>query len=242
MSKKIEKGPERINPELVAVPIGALRTDPGNTRRHDRRSIEAIKASLDKFGQHKPVIVRKDGTVLAGNGTLTAAQELGWKRIGRTVFDGSETEALALAIADNRSAELSTWDEDALAKALESLNQQTAGFDPTKLGFEETEFLKLLSRLAPPDLAPAPAGDVAPLGQLEDGITTQPSPDDITTVRVVQVFLQQAQQADFQAKLVALAKHFGTDSVSDTIIRVVNEAHAGLPVASTSVPAEEPLA
>jgi len=58
-----------------------LSLDPANVRKHDRRNLDAIKASLRKFGQQKPIVVDTKGIVLAGNGTLTAAKELGWSEI-----------------------------------------------------------------------------------------------------------------------------------------------------------------
>ena len=61
--------------------IESLLPDPSNVRRHDQRNIDTIKASLAKFGQQKPIVVGHDGVVIAGNGTMQAAQELGWESI-----------------------------------------------------------------------------------------------------------------------------------------------------------------
>src|SRR5690554_4033428 len=87
-------------------PIGDLTADPANVRKHSTRNLEAIKASLKRFGQQKPIVVDGNGVVIAGNGTLEAARSLGWTHIEivRTELTGSE--AVAFAIADNRTAEL----------------------------------------------------------------------------------------------------------------------------------------
>lgn len=128
---------ERIN-------VAELSLDPSNVRKHDRKNLDAIKASLRKFGQQKPIVVDAKGIVLAGNGTLTAAKELGWTEIEitRTTLQG--VEATAFAIADNRSAELAEW-EDSLADVLKSLAK--ADVDLAELGFDENALAKISSDL-----------------------------------------------------------------------------------------------
>jgi len=120
--------------------VAELSLDPSNVRKHDRKNLDAIKASLRKFGQQKPIVVDAKGIVLAGNGTLTAAKELGWTEIEitRTTLQG--VEATAFAIADNRSAELAEW-EDSLADVLKSL--QDADVDLADLGFAKGDLDKI---------------------------------------------------------------------------------------------------
>jgi DNA modification methylase len=103
------------------VPIADLRQDPQNARSHDRRNLDAIKESLVKFGQVLPVVVR-DGQLVGGNATTQAALELGWTHLDATPADHlSAEEAVALAIALNRTAELASWDAGVLVDALAGL-------------------------------------------------------------------------------------------------------------------------
>ena len=60
--------------------IEDLHFDPANVRKHDEKNLEAIKSSLLRFGQQKPIVVDGKGIVIAGNGTLTAAKALGWEK------------------------------------------------------------------------------------------------------------------------------------------------------------------
>ena len=121
--------------KVETVKIDSLTFDPANVRKHDEKNLAAIKASLNRFGQQKPIVVDANGVVRAGNGTLAAAKALGWKeiRIVRSSLAGSE--ATAYAIADNRSAELAEWDDDALAQTLAALQieddalAEATGFD-----------------------------------------------------------------------------------------------------------------
>ncbi len=107
--------------KIERVKIDELTADPANVRKHNEKNISAIKASLKRFGQQKPIVVDADGIVRAGNGTLAAAIALGWTHIDihRTELRGAE--ATAYAIADNRTAELAEWDEAALAQQLAGL-------------------------------------------------------------------------------------------------------------------------
>lgn len=124
------------------VPIDSVSLDPANVRRHGERNLATIKASLSRFGQQKPIVVDADGIVRAGNGTWTAAKALGWNEITvvRTELKGSE--ATAYAIADNRTAELAEWDDDALAQTLAALQiEDEALIDAS--GFTEHELKAL---------------------------------------------------------------------------------------------------
>lgn len=129
----------RINPDLepLARPIESLHCDPRNARRHGKRDLETIAASLDLHGQQKPIVVMRDGKVIAGNGTLEAARTLGWDRLACVTYDDEDAaKAAAFAIVDNRSAELSEWDTDALAAGLQALPpalQAVVGWSPAEL-------------------------------------------------------------------------------------------------------------
>lgn len=92
--------------------IGDFRLLDGNPRRGD---VESVKRSLKRFGQRKPIVVREDGTVEAGNTTLKAALELGWPEIAVVAFGDDDVTAKAFALADNRTSELGAFDLAALA-------------------------------------------------------------------------------------------------------------------------------
>jgi len=117
-------------------PIDSLKRDPENARTHDKRNIDAIASSLDKFGQRKPLIVTPVGTILAGNGTWAAAKQLGWSEITVSVTpaDWDYATAKAYALADNRTAELADWDTSVLASQLIELD--SVGWEAKDLGFD----------------------------------------------------------------------------------------------------------
>ena len=120
--------------KILSKKIVDLTFDPQNARRHGKKNKDAVLSSLKKFGQQKPVVILADGTVIAGNATTEAASTLGWQEINVVVFDGTKDEAVAFAIADNRTAELATWDWDILADQL-SLIKNAEGLDLLDVGF-----------------------------------------------------------------------------------------------------------
>lgn len=114
------------------VPIGSVHEDPANVRRHPDRNVAAVKASLARFGQQRPILVGPTGVVIAGNCTLAAARALGWSEIDVVRTDLVGAEAVAYAIADNRTAELAEFDEPALLAQIEELPldlQEASGWE-----------------------------------------------------------------------------------------------------------------
>jgi DNA methylase/ParB-like nuclease domain len=111
-------------PDVRFVPIDTLHPDPQNVRVHPEKNLHAIRDSLTAFGQQKPLVVTPDGLILAGNGTWTAARQLGWTHIAAQVTTLAPALARAYALADNRTGELAGWDDAGLADLLRDLQAQ----------------------------------------------------------------------------------------------------------------------
>jgi site-specific DNA-methyltransferase (adenine-specific) len=149
----------------VKISITDLSLDPKNARKHSARNLEAIAASLEKFGQRKPIVVHR-GVVLAGNGTLEAAKSLGWTEIdvAEVPDDWDSETAKAYALADNRSAELAEWDESELAKQL--LELQDADWNIEELGFEVPALSDIDGDKDEDEVPEPPVEPVTKLGQI----------------------------------------------------------------------------
>ena len=152
----------------MKISIAQLSLDPKNARKHSARNLEAIAASLLKFGQRKPLVVHR-GVVLAGNGTLEAARSLGWTEIdvAEVPDDWDMDTAKAYALADNRTAELAEWDDAELSKQILELNEK--GWDIEELGFEMPQILEteIIDDEVPevPAVPTTKVGDVWKLGK-----------------------------------------------------------------------------
>ena len=106
-----------IAPDLkpLARPIDDFHLLEGNPRRGD---VQAVARSYERFGQRKPIVARRDGTVIAGNHQLLAARSLGWTEIAVVYVDDDDLTASAYALADNRTADLGSYDTEALAELI----------------------------------------------------------------------------------------------------------------------------
>ena len=137
-----------FDPDRVQmIDIDTLVLDPANVRTHPQRNIDAIIGSLQAFGQQKPVVVDADNVVRAGNGLVRAARLLGWSQVAAYTTGLGGSEAIAYAIADNRTAELSEWDDDGLAAQVEALLAE--GVQVESWGWTEDELADLLGQNDP---------------------------------------------------------------------------------------------
>lgn len=121
--------------QIKSVLISELKNDPDNARKHDAKNLKAIQGSLTNFGQQKPIVIDKDGIIIAGNGTFEAAKKLKWTHIDVVCSKLDKVTARAYALADNRTGELADWDDEALTSALKSLHE--IDFDLSSIGFDE---------------------------------------------------------------------------------------------------------
>jgi ParB-like chromosome segregation protein Spo0J len=122
--------------EIKVIAIDDLTLDPDNARAHNQKNLDSIAKSLQMFGQRKPVVITKELVVVAGNGTLEAARQIGWKGLSCvTVPDDWDTDTIkAYALADNRTAELASWNTEVLLGQLRELD--LADWSVTDLGFK----------------------------------------------------------------------------------------------------------
>jgi ParB-like chromosome segregation protein Spo0J len=118
----------RIVPDLqaLAFPVGELTPLPGNPRQGD---VQAVARSYSTFGQRKPIVARREGDggiVIAGNHQLAAAQQLGWTHVAVVWVDDDDITAKAFALADNRTADLGTYDDADLLAMLQAVHDADA--------------------------------------------------------------------------------------------------------------------
>lgn len=132
--------PDTLRP--MAVSIDSVIPYPRNPRVGD---IQAIKASLNRFGQMRPIVVQQStGYVLAGNHVYHSARELGWPDIAVAPVDVSDEMAKAYVLADNRLSDLGRYEDGMLAELL----QEQPDLDGT--GYSQQDVQKLLAGLDKP--------------------------------------------------------------------------------------------
>ena len=139
------------------VPAARLFCSAANPRRNDD-AVPHVVASIRRFGWQQPIVAQPSGEVVAGNTRLKAAQSLGLDEVPVAWFDGSDVDAAAYQIADNRTHEFATWDDASLARILEQLRVEDA---LEGVGFGDAEIDQLLAELAA-DLPPQELEDPGP--------------------------------------------------------------------------------
>jgi hypothetical protein len=118
----------QIDQTYELLDINKVSLHPQNPRRGD---LDAIGSSIDANGWYGAITVQKStGFILAGNHRYRAAVERGATEIPAVVLDVDDERATRILLADNRTADLGTYDEDVLTAVLESLEDLTGtGFD-----------------------------------------------------------------------------------------------------------------
>jgi hypothetical protein len=110
------------------VDIATLEPFPNNPRIGD---LGTIKESLRRLGQYRPIVAHKPTRrVLAGHHVWQAAKDLGWETIAVTWVDGDEQFCKKVVLADNRTADLGSYQNAVLTDLLRSLPDLIAtGYD-----------------------------------------------------------------------------------------------------------------
>lgn len=105
--------------------------------RHNESAVDAVAASIKEFGFKVPIIIDSDGVIIAGHTRLKAAQQLGLKSVPCIVADDLTPDLVkAFRLADNKTAELASWDFSALESELAELNESDLDFDMSDFGFD----------------------------------------------------------------------------------------------------------
>lgn len=147
--------------------INDLKADHKNARKRTNQSAELIQESIKRYGAARSIVIDEDNRILAGNGTIEGAKAAGIKnvRIIETAGDEiiavrrtdlTEHEKVGLALADNRTSDLSDWD----AEMLHQLSQEqdiSPWFDDdalAELGGDEIEALDEMPELSDAEKEP----------------------------------------------------------------------------------------
>lgn len=153
------------NIETVDLPVGELNLYYKNPRVGN---VSVIAESLDTNGQYRAIVVNK-GThtgrpneVLAGNHTLLAARQLGWKTILAHIIDVEEEQATKIVLVDNRASDVAGIDYDVLLDLASEL-PDLAGTGFTREDLDEFATFEPKELLTDDDALPETPEEVTPL-------------------------------------------------------------------------------
>lgn len=124
-------------------PIDVLIPYDKNPRIITQAAVDAVARSIAAFDFNEPIIADADGVILAGHNRLKAARQLGRTTVPVLWVDDIDMQrARAYRIADNRTAEIATWDRSLLDKELADILKD-ADADIDALGVEQWELDRL---------------------------------------------------------------------------------------------------
>jgi DNA modification methylase len=131
-----------------------------NNPRQNDAAVDAVAASIREFGFRQPIVVDTEGVIVCGHTRYKAALKLGLEEVPVHVARDMTAEQIrAYRIADNKTADLATWDDELLPIELTELKGMDV--DLELLGFSQDELATLLDPgvqqgLTDPDEVPEP--------------------------------------------------------------------------------------
>lgn len=215
--------------------VERLKPHPNNPRRGD---VNAIAASLERFGQVKPIIVqRATGYIVAGNHTYQAACKLGWAKVQVLVKDMTDEEARSYLIADNRTSDKGSYDEANLYELLsQTLDLSGTGYD---LDDVETLADALGGNAFDEDTGEAIRTQAGP-GDSSRGIHPEAVQEGtVQRMRDIVLLMTAEDAVEFGQQVARLQGVYGTRTVVDTVRRAVADALVAVPAPAAAAPAPQ---
>src|SRR6266853_3514206 len=167
---------QSLNLKIVYRQIDTVKLDPANPRRHSKKQVRQIANSIEAFGLITPILIDRNGNVIAGHGRLLACRLLGITEVPTLCLDHlTPAQARAFMIADNRLTEIATWDDRLLAQQLKDLSLIGLDFNIEDTGFEMGEIDLRINSLEdtpaqdadPADALPEVSGET-PVSKIDD--------------------------------------------------------------------------
>ena len=121
---------------ITWVAIDAITPYENNPRKIPKEAIDKVAASIREFGFRQPIVVDKDMVVIVGHTRLLAARSLGYAEVPVLVASDLPPEKVkAYRLADNKTNEFTSWDDDRLMEELTAF-LSVDGFDMEDFGFD----------------------------------------------------------------------------------------------------------
>ena len=138
-----------------------------NNPRNNKESIEYVANSIREFGFQQPIVVDKNGVIIAGHTRYEASKKLKLKEVPVIVADKlTDEQVRAYRLADNKAGESSEWIDELLGEELagiDELNMEDFGFD-LSIPEEETEIIED-EVVEPPEEPKSKLGQIYRLGR-----------------------------------------------------------------------------
>ena len=109
--------------QIEYLKLEELKEYANNPRDNNAKAIEAVATSITEFGFRSPILIDENNEIIAGHTRRLAAEKLGIKEVPTIRVEGlTEEQIIAYRIADNKTNELSNWDDTKLRAELEKID------------------------------------------------------------------------------------------------------------------------
>jgi DNA modification methylase len=154
--------------------ITGLKPNSQNARRHSKKQLHQIAASIREFGFNSIVVIDEDNLILVGHGRVEAASLAGLTTLPvLRITHLTTAQKVGFALADNKIALNADWDVEQLKVLWRELSAQDLNFEMEVTGFETAEIDLLIdgptiaTKNERSDIVPEPQSEaVSRLGDL----------------------------------------------------------------------------
>jgi len=105
-------------PEMMVLSVDQIIPYADNARKIPESAIEAVKESIAQYGYVQPIVVDDHGVIVVGHTRFEAMKRLGAEQIEVYVTRLPQDKVREYRLADNRTGELTSWDQQALVLEL----------------------------------------------------------------------------------------------------------------------------
>ena len=201
----------------ITVEINSVEEYTGNPRKGN---VKELVESLKHNGQYKPIVIQKSTRkILAGNHLWKAAKELGWQTIDVVELDVDDAQAKKIVVADNRLADMGSYDEKALLDLLGEIDLAGTGYQPQDID----DLLAFLEEQQTPEWKIANAEAVHENVQLRPSLEERADRYAERTIRLLMCEYPNHQYVWVIEKLTEMRAKFGVDSNAEAILAVISD-------------------
>jgi hypothetical protein len=205
---------DRIPQKYVTRQIAELQQHPKNPRKGN---VALIQQSIEHNGWYGVALVQKStGYIIAGNHRVQAAQASGATKIPVLEIDCDDDTATRILLADNRTNDTATYEQESLAEILKELSTAEGALDGT--GYNIEDYDDIIAALQENQYT------------VDHNITQKPTIDERlaryleATTRSIMLDYQIPQFEYVVNQMETLRASFGTENNAMTILRLIEQA------------------
>jgi hypothetical protein len=204
---------DRLPQRYTQRDITELKLHPRNPRKGN---VESIRESIEHNGWYGAVLVQKStGYIIAGNHRVQAAEAAGMKKIPIMEIDCDDTTAVRILLADNRTNDTATYDDEILADILKGLSEVDGSLFGT--GYKLEDYDDIMAALQETQYS------------VDHNVTVRPTIDERleryqeAMTRSIMLAYQLPEFGYIVEQLEAMRSKYETENNAMTILRMIEE-------------------